>query len=348
MFDRLKTISELPGPGGDERLVQEFLFRRWSPYVKELKYDGIGNLIARVGGKGRRLLVAAHADEICFVVKSISDQGLLWITSGERDTEQRPSLRGTTFLPWGHPARVVTETGLVEGYFATLTGHILTPEQLGKTLWEWSDIFVEIGATSRAEAEARGVQIGDRVIWNPPTRQMGSLVVGKAMDDRAGLVLMDRLLEVLDRDHLAYDLTFISTVQEEVGLVGAEAIANHTDCEMAISLDIGPVGDVPGIDGRVATSRLGAGPIIMHKDFHHYNRSLTLSLIEAARSAGIPVQPAVGSVGGYDSGAFNRHGLQAAVVAVPCRYTHSPFETIHMEDMEFAVQLLKRYLEEKI
>jgi tetrahedral aminopeptidase len=249
LFDRLKTISELPGPGGDERLVQEFLFRRWSPYVKELKYDGIGNLIARVGGKGRRLLVAAHADEICFVVKSISDQGLLWITSGERDTEQRPSLRGTTFLPWGHPARVVTETGLVEGYFATLTGHILTPEQLGKTLWEWSDIFVEIGATSRAEAEARGVQIGDRVIWNPPTRQMGLLVVGKAMDDRAGLVLMDRLLEVLDRDHLAYDLTFISTVQEEVGLVGAEAIANHTDCEMAISLDIGPVGDVPGIDG---------------------------------------------------------------------------------------------------
>jgi tetrahedral aminopeptidase len=346
MFDRLKAISELPGPGGDERLVQEFLFRRWSPNVKELKYDGIGNLIARVGGKGRRLLVAAHADEICFVVKSISDEGLLWIASGERDAEQRPSLRGTTFLPWGHPARVVTETGLVEGYFATLTGHVLTPEQLGKTLWEWSDIFVEIGATSRAEAEARGVQIGDQVIWNPLTRQMGLLAVGKAMDDRAGLTLMDRLLEVLDIDHLAYDLTFISTVQEEIGLVGAEAIANHTDCEMAISLDIAPVGDVPGIDGRVATSRLGAGPIIMHKDFHHYNRALTLSLIEAARSAGIPVQPAVGSVGGYDSGAFNRHGLQAAVVAVPCRYTHSPFETIHLNDLELAVQLLKRYLEE--
>ena len=347
MFDRLKAISELPGPGGDERLVQEFLYRRWSPHVKELKYDGIGNLIAQVGGKGRRLLVAAHADEICFVVKSISDQGLLWITSGERDAEQRPSLRGTTFLPWGHPARVVTETGLVEGYFATLTGHVLTPEQLDKTHWEWSDIFVEIGATSRAEAEARGVQIGDQVIWNPPTRQMGPLAVGKAMDDRAGLTLLDRLLEVLDRDHLAYDLTFISTVQEEIGLVGAEAIANHTDCEMAISLDIAPVGDVPGIDGRVATSRLGAGPIIMHKDFHQYNRPLTLSLIETARTAGIPVQPAVGSIGGYDSGAFNRHGLQAAVVAVPCRYTHSPFETIHLNDMERAVQLLKTYLEEK-
>jgi tetrahedral aminopeptidase len=347
VFDRLKTLCELPGPGGDERLVQEFLYQRWSPQVKELTYDNLGSLIARVGGKGRRLLLAAHADEICFVVKSISEQGFLWITSGERDEDQRPSLRGTTFLPWGHPARVVTETGRIEGYFATLTGHILTPEQRDKTLWEWSDIFVEIGAASRAEAEGLGVQIGDRVIWNPPTRQMGALAVGKAMDDRAGLAVMDRLLEVLDRDRLAYDLTFVSTVQEEVGLVGAEAVANHTDCEMAISLDIGPVGDVPGVDARVATSRLGAGPIIVHKDFHHYNRPLTLSLIETARTAGIPVQPAVGSVSGYDSGAFNRHGLQAAVVAVPCRYTHSPFETIHLQDMERAVQLLKTFLEEK-
>jgi len=250
-------------------------------------------------------------------------------------------------LPWGHPARVVTETGLVEGYFATLTGHILTPEQQDKTVWEWNDIFVEVGAANRAEAEAMGIRVGDCVIWNPVTRRMGSLVVGKAMDDRAGLVLMDRLLEVLDWDRLAYDLSFVSTVQEEIGLVGAEAIANHTDCEMAISLDIGPVGDVPGIDPRVSTTSLGAGPIVMHKDFHHYNRPLVLSLIETARKAGIPVQPAVSSIGGYDSGAFNRHGLQSAVVAIPCRYTHSPFETIHLKDMEYTVQLLKTFLEEK-
>ena len=347
MFDLLKTLCELPGPGGDERIVQEFLYRRWAPKVKSLRLDPVGNLIAEAGGAGRRLLIAAHADEISFIVKSISEDGFLWITTNERDDDQRPSLRGTTFLPWGHPALVLTENKAVPGYFATTTGHILTPAQKEKPSFEWGDIFVEVGARSQAEAEALGVQIGDRIVWNPPTQRIGSLVFGKAMDDRAGLAVMDRLLDVVDPSRLSYDVSFVSTVQEEIGLVGATAAAASTDCELAIAVDTGPVGDVPGIDRREATSRLGAGPIIVHKDFHQYNRPLTLSLIQTAADAGIAVQPAVGSVGGYDAAAFNRRGVQAAVVAVPVRYTHSPFETAYLADIEDTVQLLKTFLEKK-
>lgn len=347
MFELLKTLCEIPGPGGDEGLVQDLLEERWGPRVQSMERTGVGNLMAHVGGTGPRLMIASHADEICFVVKYISDDGFVWITTGGRDLAQRPSLRGGVFLPWGHPALILTTDGAVEGLFATLTGHVLTPEQRTKEKPDWNDIFVDIGATSRAEAEGCGVQVGDRVIWNPPTRRSGPFAYGKAMDDRVGLAIMDRLLDVLDRDRLAYDLLFVSTVQEELGLIGAESAAVQSQCEIAIALDIGLAGDVPGVDPRDVSARLGAGPGIVHKDLYSYSRPLTLDLMCTAKEAGIPTQPAVFGVYGSDAGAFTRHGLKAGLIAVPTRYTHSPFEMLHLDDVDWTVQLLQAFLEEQ-
>jgi putative aminopeptidase FrvX len=109
---------------------------------------------------------------------------------------------------------------------------------------------------------------------------------------------MDRLLDVLDRGRLAYEVVFASTVQEEIGLVGSDSLVQDLDCDMAISLDLGLVGDVPGVDPR--------GAMIVHKDLSNYSRPLTLSLIAAARDAGIPVQPAVFGLYGSDSSAEAR------------------------------------------
>lgn len=348
MFDLLKTLCELPGPVGDEIAVQNFLMERWRPRVQELELTRVGNLIARIGGQGPRLMVAAHADEICFVVKHIAEDGFLWITTGQRDVEQRPSQRSPVFLPWGHPALVVTATGPVEGVFATLTGHVLTAEQRAKNNPDWHDIFVDVGASTRADAEAKGIRVGDRVIWNPPTRRMGQLAYGKAMDNRVGLAIMDRLLDVLDRERLAFDLTYVSTILEEPGLIGAESAARESGCEMAIALDVGLAGDVPGVDARDVSARLGLGPTIVHKDLHSYNRALTLRLMGTAEAANIPVQPAVFGFYGSDAGAFTRQGVQSALVVVPTRYTHSPFEMIHLGDVELTIQLLKSFLEARI
>lgn len=345
MYERIKTFTELPGPGGDEWGVQNFLKQRWQPHVQNIELTPVGNLIATVGGSGPRLMLAAHADEICFVVRHISEDGFVWLASGQRNPEQRPTLRSSVFLPWGHPALIITETGMVECLFATLTGHVLTPEQRAKTEWDWNDIFLDIGASSRETAEKLGIQIGDRVIWNPPTRRMGDYVYGKAMDDRVCFAVMDKLLEVLDRDALAYELVYVSTVQEEIGLIGAESAAEQAGCEKAIALDVGLVGDVPGVDPRDASARLGGGPSIIHKDLYNYSRPLTLALMKTAREADIPVQPAVFNFYGSDAGAFTRHGIQAALVVVPTRYTHSPFEMVHLSDVEQTVALLKHFLE---
>jgi endoglucanase len=204
---------------------------------------------------------------------------------------------------------------------------------------------VDIGASSREQALAQGVLVGDRVIWNPPTRRIGDLAYGKAMDDRVLLAIMDRLLDVLDRERLAYDVTFASTIQEETGLIGAESVTAAVDCDMAIALDVGLVGDVPGVDPRDAAARLGAGPMIVHKDFISYHRPLIRALTLAAQTAHIPVQHAVFTVYGSDAGAFIRRGVPAALVAVPTRYTHSPFEMVHLGDVEQTVQLMKSFLE---
>lgn len=347
MFSLLKTYCELPGPGGDEAFAQKFVAETWQPRVKSVEITPVGNLIARVGGSGPRLLIGAHVDEICFVVKYISDDGFVWITTGQRDTDQRPSMRAMVFLPLGHSALVLTTRGPVEGIFATLTGHVLTAVQRAKTQLDWNDVFVDIGAPSRADAEAKGVRIGDRVIWNPPTRRIGDLVYGKAMDDRVALAIMDRLLDVLDRSRLAYDLTYVSTIQEEAGLIGAESVARQAGCELAIALDVGLAGDVPGVDPRDMSTRLGGGPCIVHKDFYSYSRPLTLTLLRTAQAAGIPVQPAVFGFYGSDAGAFIRQGVQSALVVVPTRYTHSPFEMLHLGDVELSVRLLKSFLETK-
>jgi endoglucanase len=291
-------------------------------------------------------MIAAHADEVCFTVKSIDEKGFLWLTSGWADRDQRPGLRSFMFLPWGQPALVQTAGGPVHGFFATLTGHILTPDQRAKPQFDWYDIWVDLGATSRAEAEAKGIRIGDRVIWNTKVQRMGDYAYGKAMDDRVGLAIMDRLLHTLDASRLAYDVTFVSTVQEETGLVGAES-ATLAGCELAISLDIGLAGDVPGVDQRDVSVKLGAGPTIVHKDIYVYNRRLTLALVEAAEAANIGTQQAVFSFYGSDSGAFTRRGLQAALITVPTRYTHSPFEMVHLDDVQNTVVLLKTFLESK-
>ena len=107
LYELIKAFTELPGPGGDEWTVQRFLAERWRSRVRHLSLTPVGNLIAHVGGTGPRLMIAAHADEICFVVKHIAEDGFIWITSGQRDPEQRPTLRSSVFLPWGHPALIV-------------------------------------------------------------------------------------------------------------------------------------------------------------------------------------------------------------------------------------------------
>jgi tetrahedral aminopeptidase len=339
VFELITTLTELPGPIGMEDVVQDWITERWSSFA-EVRRTRVNNVIARVGGSGPRLLLMAHADEICFMVKSISDDGFLHLWPYYGDQRGHPP---KWVMPLNQPALVVTPAGTVEGIFATASGHVIGVKDRSAANWEWNDWFVDLGVSSREAVEALGIHPGCRAIWNPPTRRLGEhLITGKAMDDRAALAIITQAAERLaSRDDLAYEVWIASTVHEELGLTGAASLVDELDLDLCINLDVGLVGDIPGPDKRDFPNRLGAGPSIVYQDSSaHYSWKLCEHLVATARSAELPVQRAIYQNYGSDAAALLRRGVQAALVTYPTRYTHSPIETVDERDVQACIELL--------
>lgn len=343
MFELVKELTELPGPTGHEDPVQDWLEDRWSRFALDVRRTRVNNLLARVGGAGPRIALVAHADEICLMVKSISDEGFLHIWPYYGDQLGRPP---RWFSPISQPALVVSSDATAPGVFATASGHVVGGRNSQKDQVDWNDWFVDVGVRSREEAEALGIFPGDRVIWNPETRRIGHNITGKAMDDRAALAIATAVGERLSaRDDLAFELWLTSTVQEENGLLGASSLADEIDLDVAIALDVGLTGDVPGPDERDFPARLGAGPTIVFQDAScHYSRRLSDDLLAVARDAEIPVQRAIFQNYGSDGAALIRRGVETALVTYPTRYTHSPIETVDEGDVEQTAALLEAFL----
>jgi endoglucanase len=333
-FETLRELLSLPGPTGQEGAVIEWLERRWTSRARRAWRSRVGNLIAHIGGRGPRLLLQAHADEIGFVVRSIDPQGFLWLTTGQVRGE--PADR----FPVGQPALVLGRWGPIDGLFAVATGHIVPETQRGKAV-SYDDLFVDIGVSSRQEALQRGVHVGAGVIWNPPVRRLGTRIYGKAMDDRVALAAITLLIERVEPETFACDLYLAATVQEENGLLGASSLRQEVDVDYAIALEVGLVGDLPTVGERAMPTALGQGPQLVHKDASaHYDSRLTWRLAEIAEAAGLPVQHAVFERFGSDGAALIRQGIPTALVAVGTRYTHAAFEMIDERDLESTVELL--------
>jgi endoglucanase len=300
----------------------------------------VNNVLAKVGGSGKRLLLLAHADEICFMVKSISDDGFLHVWPYYGDTRGYPP---RWVMPLNQPALVVTNTGLVEGVFATASGHVVGGRDNPAFKYEWNDWFVDVASGSREAAETLGIHAGSRVIWNPPVRRFGETrITGKAMDDRAALAIATAAGERLaNGSSLGYEVWLGSTVQEENGLIGAASLMDELDVDLCINLDVGLTGDIPGPDKRDFPSKLGSGPIVVHQDMTaHYSRRLTEALVTTARTCAIPIQPAIFQNYGSDGAALLRRGVEVALLTYPTRYTHSPIETVDERDLVSCVDLL--------
>lgn len=341
IHDVLRDLCAIPAPVGRERRLHEHLLQRWGNRSRRAWITPVGNLVAHIGGSGPKLLLLGHGDEIGFTVRHIDERGYLFLTSGQRLATDRPEMRGSYALPTNQPALVVTDDGTVPGIFATLTGHVLSQRQRETPQLEWSDLWVDVFSSSRDEVLEKGIRIGDRVVWNPPFMRNGPYLTGKAMDNRIALAVLDLFLERLDTNRLRYDLFVGSAVQEEIGLIGAHSINRSIGAELAVSIDIGLSGDVPGVDPRDVAVRLGAGPTLVHKDLYAYSHDLNRHLRTVAQDADIPLQDAVFGIFGSDSGALLREGVAASLLAVPTRYTHSPIETVHVDDVAATIDLLE-------
>lgn len=333
----LRTLSLLPGPTGEEDAVLEWVRREWSGRG-EVTSSPVGNLFLHIPGPGPRVLLAAHADELSLIVRSITADGFLRVIPGERDHFTFPYFIGS-------PLRVLADGGPLPGVVATTTGHAMTAEQKERTRLGWDDIFVDVGLTA-AECAEHGVHIGTRMVWDSPPRRLGRLLVGKAMDDRLGVAVLVELARRLRQP--TFDVTLALTVQEEIGMIGASSLARDgRSFDAGFIIDNGLAGDIPTVSAAHVPVRLGGGPALVHRDSSvHYSPRLLRALRATARRNSIPVQEMVLFHYSSDGAHLARQGMETMLVAPPIRYSHSPFEAVDPADVEATVRLFEAYLTE--
>ena len=343
MFELIKTLTEMSGPIGQEEAVIDYVDGLWQAEGIKTERTRIGNLLGRVGGQGKKLLIVAHADELCYLVRAIHPDGFLWLANGQ-GWHRTTSLRNGFTI--GQPVRVLARSGELPGMIASATGHIATIALPEPNELSWNDFWVDTGL-SRDELLAAGVTPGTRVIWDASTRKIGKNIVGKALDDRVLVAILTELVRRVSAETLNYDITIACTVQEEIGVVGASALAAREQFDAAIALEVGMAGDIPTVSPREMPVKLGGGPILVHKDsLVHYDYKLTRQLEDVAAANDIAIQHAIFGSFGSDGSALMKADIPSALLAFPTRYTHSPFETANLGDIEQLTELLCRFVQQ--
>lgn len=342
MYDLIKTLTEIPGPTGQEDLVHEWCAEHWSTFSDQTQITRVGNVVARVGGEGPAIVILAHGDELGLMIKSVTDNGLLHVWPVARDMRGRPSY---SYSPVNQPVVVLADSGQIDGQLVYASGHVIGGGTQ-KDHFDWNDWFVDLGYTSKEKVESLGIHPGTRIALNPPTRRLGDTIVGKGMDNRAALSIATSIGERADTAKLKYQLWIASSIQEENGLLGASSIPDVADFSYGIALDVGLCGDVPGTKSENHPSKLGNGPILVHQDSSvHYSHRMTMALAETAASAGIPIQHAIFQNYGSDGAELIRRGIEAVLLTMPTRYTHSPNEMVTESECIQCVDLVLAWLE---
>ena len=339
IFATLKDLCELSGPVGREGIVQKRVRDGLSQYCGEIETDKIGNLTATLEGTKAHYAIVAHADEVGFLVSNIDENGFIqvkWNTQG-----YQPDMR---LMP-GQRVLFMSDREMIPGCFCVKTAHIAGAKGK-KKIPSWDEVFIDIGAESSEEVYERGIDIGTHLVYDTRTEQIGKNVVGKSIDDRVGLTLMLHLANLLSEvpQDKRPTVTFVSTVMEEIGAKGASAIADELDVDAVLVLEIGLADDYPGTQGE-ANVDLGKGPVIVIKDNQIvYSHELTEALGKISKETGIEIQKAVYHNYATDGYRMASQGQRVAAIGVPCRYSHSSFETVRMDDVRNALKLIYEFL----
>lgn len=331
MFDELKMLCELDGASGDEGRVREYI--KANITADEIITDNLGNLLVFKKGKKapkNKLMIAAHMDEVGFMVTDITAEGFL-----------RFGAVG------GVDPRVVLGRGVrfsdgTLGVIGTKATHQQSAEERKKAP-DFEDMYIDIGAISKEAAEQL-VERGSYACFDSDFFAFGDgFVKGKAIDDRAGcLIMMDMI-----NSELEYDTWFVFTVQEEVGTRGAKAAAFSIAPDIALVLETTTACDFAGVGGDKRVCQLGKGCVVSYMDRATvYDRELYRLAFDTAKSNDIAVQTKSLVAGGNDSGAIHTSvgGVRTCTLSVPCRYLHSPSCVIKESDYEAVKHLAAEML----
>jgi endoglucanase len=334
----LKSIVAAPSPSGYEQPVAKLYREYMGSFADRVTTDVHGSVAAVLNpGAGMKIMLAGHMDEIGFIIHYISDEGLLHFSPiGGHD-----SVVPIGQTVWVHGKQQVA------GVVGRKAIHLLEPDELKKKP-EMKDLWIDIGATSRSEAEAL-VELGDVVTYQHELQTLlGDRATARAFDNKAGLFIVAealRLLKVEGGLHAQVGVYAVGTVQEEIGSRGARTAAFSIDAQSGLAVDMGHAIDYPGVSkAHYGQLDIGKGPGISRGA--NTNPVVFTMLTEAARAEDIPYQVDV-TPGATPTDAnalqLNREGMAAGLLSVPLRYMHTPCEVLSLKDVENTARLLAAY-----
>ena len=353
-IDLLRQLSETPGGPGDEEAIRNLIARAIHPHVDELSIDNIGNLIAfkkGTGTSGLKAAAAAHMDEIGFMITKIDDDGLLHVA-------RSGGVNPRTVLG----KRVQVGPDRIPGVIAVRPPHLAEDwRKESQQVPKIRDLVIDIGAKDKDEAKSK-VKPGQYAVFQTPFRLLGleeplpadaplpasGRISGKAFDDRLGCAA---LMELLAGPRLPFDFYGVFTVQEEIGLRGAQVAGGWLEPDIAFILEGTTCPDTPGAPDQKptpATTRLGHGPAITQMDRSHITPPRLLQyVLRTAQARGIPYQFKHPNTGGTDAAGFTRQrGIPAIIISTPARYIHAPVAISDLGDFWNGVALVRAALED--
>ena len=329
----LKKICEIPGTSGFEQRIRALVIKEVKPLVDKIEIDAMGNVLAIKKGKARKkVMVAAHMDEIGFIVTHIDEEGFVrFHTLGGFDpktlTAQRVIIHGKKD---------------VLGVMGSKPIHLMKPEERGKAP-KIQDFFIDTGMEE--EAIKKIISIGDPITRERELVEMGNCVNGKSIDNRVSVYILIETLKLLKNKTIPYDVYGVFTVQEEVGLRGAISSAHHINPDFGFGLDTTIAFDVPGSNGHDQVTGLGKGAAIKIMDGSTIaDYRMVNFLKEMATKHKIKWQPEILPAGGTDTAGIQRYGKNGSIagaISVPTRHIHQSIETAHKEDIKHCIELLQ-------
>lgn len=335
-FDLLKKISETPGAPGFEKHIRKLIIQEVEDLVDDCTVDNMGNVVAyRKGKADKKVMLAAHMDEIGFIVNHIDDHGFVrFVPLGGFDpktlTSQRVIVHGKEDLV---------------GVMGTKPIHMMSDEEKKKMV-KTEDFFIDVGM--KKDEVQKYIRIGDPITRERELIEMGDCVNGKSLDNRISVFILIEVLKELKDQTPPFDIYAVFTVQEEVGIRGAQVATQQIEPDYGFAIDTTIAFDVPGAQPHENVTRLGDGVAIKILDSTAIaDYRMVEYLKEVAGNHNIKWQPEVLAKGGTDTAMVQRmtkSGSIAGAVSIPTRHIHQVIESVHKEDIQSSIDLLRNSL----
>jgi putative aminopeptidase FrvX len=332
MRELLEEMIRIPGVSGYEDDIREYIRARAESMGAPVEEDNIGNLITTVGTKGPHIVFIAHMDELGLVVTNIDADGSLRI-------RKVGGIDDRTLV--GRIVEIATQKGTVTGVLGLKPPHLMTENDDRKKVVSWEDVRVDLGTRSRKETEKLGVRVLDAMVFKKDIAYIEkSVICSRGVDDRAGCAILLDVLKKLRTKKLAARITFVWSVQEEIGLRGAKVIGFQLRPEYVFAIDTMTTTDGPMQGNTYEKILVGGGPALRMFDSAAIASPKLRKMIEGiAKKDKLPLQ--CGSGGGATDGAvIQEFGALVMPIGIPMKYTHSPTECASLKDIDNTSRLL--------